>query len=818
MTSPVQIITMSRHESPADSFSGHEPAPSDDGSWHYMDIPSDASSVALQGSPASGSLASYGIILHRGHGHRGPSHSPAMNQSPEALPPQIPPTSSPSQLIGDRQAASYTSSSYLASQMPLSLVSRMSPAIDVPNMATSTYANSQFTSATSETSDALQQQMIRDTLLMGMDTEYTGLTGFYSDGLAPPNITQPALQAAQNQTQQQQYQQSPPPSSFDISAHLSANNNASAWDSTSIPAPQQAQQKFIPHDLMSKPIPTRSAPTSINKVRGTGTRITKKKTASQSSSLQLSGSHGSSSGDDKFVIFTPKTISTHTGNGNRFNPFECFEAMSASQKGRKGPLAEEVKESALQVRRAGACFCCHSRKVKCDAQLPCKNCIKLATHMPQAICWRFDDFLGPLFPSMIREHFEKAKMAAFISENVGSYSNSGPFTINLCSGPAFKTSLEIRNVKFFDPAPRAIVMQHTRLTTGGGQAHLSSENSIPLGLDLSENSAVSASLQQEKIKKALRAYVEGILKEDTYVETMTGNVTQTEVPRKVLEIVRAFWLKTSAPIVKQALYIYTLQYLMMHHLTLTTQTLQSLPIQGNTLSDSPFQTARLLNRQIKAIVDEMMQEDVDKLFRMFARELKPKARTAWATCLAAFLVFCMFMEMTGLSIDYFVIADNEAKIQNHAKLDPRHKRATAIKMSRELENLPFRQFALQFHNIYQTHQAAPISSNPNSSPPSSSSSTSPGAPSIKAAFNPLLDDGPLCSGDLDRHANEFVKQLRTLINGDNWHELDFLSFNNLIDTNESYPMPRDVSMDYTGRLCSKFLLSFQRESYIYTPA
>ena len=278
---------------------------------------------------------------------------------------------------------------------------------------------------------------------------------------------------------------------------------------------------------------------------------------------------------------------------------------------------------------------------------------------------------------------------------------------------------------------------------------------------------------------------------------------------------------------------------MMHHLTLTTQTLESLPIEGHTLSDSPFQTARLLSRQIKAIIDEMMQADVDKLFRMFARELKPKARTAWATCLAAFLVFCLFMEMTGLSIDYFVIADNEAKIQNRAKLDPRHKRATAIKMSRELENLPFRQFALQFHNIYQTrqaHQAAP-SGNPASASPSSSSSASPSAPSVKAAFNPLLDDGPLDSGDLDRHASEFVKQLRTLIDGDNCrffccpagplgdavtnklgHELDFLSFNDLIDTNESYPMPRDVSMDYTGRLCSKFLLSFQRESYIYTPA
>lgn len=47
--------------------------------------------------------------------------------------------------------------------------------------------------------------------------------------------------------------------------------------------------------------------------------------------------------------------------------------MRASQRGRKGPLAQEAKHQALQVRRRGACFCCHSRKVKCDKERPCKH-------------------------------------------------------------------------------------------------------------------------------------------------------------------------------------------------------------------------------------------------------------------------------------------------------------------------------------------------------------------------------------------------------------------------------------------------------------
>lgn len=63
----------------------------------------------------------------------------------------------------------------------------------------------------------------------------------------------------------------------------------------------------------------------------------------------------------KFVIMTPNLINAQSGKPN---PFECFEAMRTTQRGRKGPLANETKESALQVRRLGACFCCHSRKVK----------------------------------------------------------------------------------------------------------------------------------------------------------------------------------------------------------------------------------------------------------------------------------------------------------------------------------------------------------------------------------------------------------------------------------------------------------------------
>lgn len=223
-----------------------------------------------------------------------------------------------------------------------------------------------------------------------------------------------------------------------------------------------------------------------------------------------------------------------------------------------------------------------------------------------------------------------------------------------------------------------------------------------------------------------------------------------------------------------------MQFMMSHHLSFTEQSLQDLPLAGHLFSSTPYQTSRMLNRQVKAILDELMQEEVDKLFRLFTRELKPKARMAWATCLAAFLVFCLFMESTGLAIDHFVITENQSSLDNHQRPNPEHSRSAAVKLSRELENMPFRQFAFQFHNIYQTHQmtaannnASSASSSSTSSPSSSASGTSSSstggggsASSIKASFNPLIDDAPLLSGDLDKHAKEFVLQLRALLSGE----------------------------------------------------
>lgn len=68
---------------------------------------------------------------------------------------------------------------------------------------------------------------------------------------------------------------------------------------------------------------------------------------------------------DNFVIVTPNTINQQSGKPN---PYECFEVPRGVQRGRKGPLADKAAESALNIRRMGACFCCR-RYVFADSAL-----------------------------------------------------------------------------------------------------------------------------------------------------------------------------------------------------------------------------------------------------------------------------------------------------------------------------------------------------------------------------------------------------------------------------------------------------------------
>lgn len=508
---------------------------------------------------------------------------------------------------------------------------------------------------------------------------------------------------------------------------------------------------------------SRSPPTQIRRVK-VG-KVEKKK-------VEQSG---------KFVIMTPTSISAHAG---RPNPFECFEAMRTSQRGRKGPLANATKENALQVRRLGACFCCHSRKVKCDKERPCKSCKKLMVTVPQVVCWQFGDFVPILFPDFIRGHFRKEEMSKFMSENIEGFVVNGveqPCSVELFSGPMFSTVLAV-DAKFFTPATCDVV-QHWHMNVGLGRADLQSNGSAAIGIEF------ETSAQRDSLKKRTRKYIQDTIAEPAFAMQVTDSICHTLLPRKVLEIVKDFAEETESLMVKRALSIHCMHYIMTRHLCLTGQTIDSLGATGLVPQNVNRLTSRVLARQIKSIIDEMMMREMVQLFELFSKSLKPKSRREWAPCLAAFLTLCLFMETVELAADIFVVSQNEIGIRNGSR--PEYDRSVALNTCKEVENMPFKQFAWQFHQVYQTHIKEPNAK----------------------SFNPLVDTAE--QGELDAPAAKLAARLRELLFGEDWLDVQTLSENDILQDKAQHPYPSNPHYLYTGRLVARFLRSFHDDKWIW---
>ena len=207
--------------------------------------------------------------------------------------------------------------------------------------------------------------------------------------------------------------------------------------------------------------------------------------------------------------------------------------------------------------------------------------------------------------------------------------------------------------------------------------------------------------------------------------------------------------------VKRALSLYVMHYVLTRQLCLTNATVTRMQHRySHTMPwDPSWVTTRVLNRQVKSMLDELLLKETTALFEGFSKSLKPKSRREWAPCAAAFLVLCLFMEAVETAADTFVISQNEIDMRDRraggtgAPSRPEYHREFAICLCHEIDNLPFKQFAYQFHQIYQTHSSD----------------------AAAKAFNPLVDEALLRQrgGELDDAAVEMAAALRELLQGDN---------------------------------------------------
>ncbi|KAF9877337.1 hypothetical protein CkaCkLH20_05037 [Colletotrichum karsti] len=716
--------------------SPYESSAETDDSWQHLDYNSYApSSVGFLPSPASGSLNGYAVVGFAGSDHSGLS---PLNLDIDQ---------------GPFSAAGFPDQNEAFAPGP-------SP-------------DAQFNAAAQDPDTLTPQQFLFS------EAQLNEMTASLINSFQP-NVPLTGLETFPQHQQQQQQQ--------DIGLDLSLsqqfqNADQSPWSPNNL---KVDNDNFVMEDFSSSQgsastSPNRSNPTSpdlkhegdkassSSPIRKVMTGKVEKKKATDSAS--------------KFVIVTPNSITARAGQANLY---ECFENMRTNPRGRKGPLADATKQNALQVRRLGACFCCHSRKVKCDKERPCKNCKKLAAQVPQVICWQFSDFLTVLFPDFMRAHFRKDQMSRFMKENVDLKGMGEPMSreVELFSG--LTPVLKVR-AQFFKPIT-SDVTQHYHLYVAQDRVDLQARGTAPMVLEL------DTAAQRDALKKKAKEYVAAISSEPGYAQRVTQSIRHTDLPQKVLAVVQDYANKSDSSMVKKALAIYSAHFIMTRHLCITRPSVMSLQDSNLVPQEVPWVTPRVVNRQIKAVIDELLMRDMQHLFESFSKSLKPKSRREWAPCTAAFLVLCLFMESVETAADNFVVALNEISMRN--RTPPEYKREDALSINREVENLPFKQFAYQFHQIYQTH--------------SRDSSTKP--------FNPFIDNVWAEQGELDAPAVEMVVRLRDLIQGENYIELDFLTMDPILPNGngEAHPFPRDVSVNYTGRMVAKFLLSFLDEKYIFS--
>ncbi|KAM0334015.1 hypothetical protein ACHAQA_001035 [Verticillium albo-atrum] len=483
-----------------------------------------------------------------------------------------------------------------------------------------------------------------------------------------------------------------------------------------------------------------------------------------------------------FVVVTPEQINMAAAAGRH----DCFDGgQRTTQRGRKGPLATSTKESALEVRRVGACFCCKSRKVKCDAIGACHSCSKIQLVAPQVVCWRFPDFIPLLFPGFMRTHFGRDEMAEFMSKHVGPMPTRPEwYQIELHSGKLFSATLVLK-AKIFKPRDEdAHHGWHTQIVND--EVDLHKARSVPLLLDLDSVS------QEEATRRKIRDYTQALSTEQKYAEQLTENSHHTDLPRKILTIVQKYAEKTHSPMVKKALSIRAAHYVLIHQLVLRNQSaLRSASVH---IPNDEYPTSVVLNRQLKLLVDQHLAQEVSDLFTIFNKSLKPKSKREWTPCLAAFLVLCLFMEDMECATDMFVLTKNEISLRNHEQR--KFTRKMVLDVNEKVEKMPFQQFMWQFHHIYQTHSKD----------------------AATKAFNPLVDDTSfeMAASDDGLAAAEMIKGLRDLV-GPDWRNLNALVRGPILPFSETeeHPWPRDVGANYYGRLAARFLMSFKDEGHIF---
>lgn len=141
-----------------------------------------------------------------------------------------------------------------------------------------------------------------------------------------------------------------------------------------------------------------------------------------------------------------------------------------------------------------------------------------------------------LFPEYIRGHLVKEQMITFVKENIAGFHVQGVeqvCSVELFSGPLFNTVLAIQ-AKFFTPKTEEVKNHWQLQNVGGNRVELRPNRAANIGVELDK------SAERDGLKKRTKRYIQELLTEPYFVDQVTDSFQSTNLPRKILRIVKQY--------------------------------------------------------------------------------------------------------------------------------------------------------------------------------------------------------------------------------------------------------------------------------------
>ena len=121
----------------------------------------------------------------------------------------------------------------------------------------------------------------------------------------------------------------------------------------------------------------------------------------------------------------------------------------------------------------------------------------------------------------------------------------------------------------------------------------------------------------------------------------------------------------------------------------------------------PDLSSRLLNRQLKAVIHKLHRDLTVSVLGDLEKAMRTRTEDAWGPSLATILILCLCMEGLQTAADTYVVSDllKEGTASKYT-------RKQSSKVCWQLEDYPFEQCRMLFHEIYKSHKDGSVAFNP----------------------------------------------------------------------------------------------------------